>query len=421
MSFVELNRWFVPLRKDQEPILSIGVWGHKYAGWLDWKALRDLRRVVLLAEASSGKSEEFRHQKEELLREGKSAFLIRIEELADQGFESALQPSDAQAFERWRDGTDKAWFFLDSVDEARLNRKSFESALKRFARDLGRSVERAHIFISCRATDWKGEEDRALVERLLPAREAPRQQETTADPLLDPIFNKQQESETQRTGMPQAKANELLVVQLVPLAQEQFRLLAESFGVADGPAFVAAINNNRLDVFAERPGDVIDLANYWKSHGRFAALAEMTEYNIDRKLSEHDPFRPDNDTLSLTEARQSAERVAASLTLGKSFTLRAPGYDPDPSLASGALEPAQILQDVAPAVQNALLRRGIFAPSTYGRIRFHHRSTQEYLTASWFHRLLQSNCPREEIWNVLFVERYGVETLVPSMRPVLPG
>ncbi|MFN5689824.1 hypothetical protein [Bradyrhizobium sp.] len=63
-----------------------------------------------------------------------------------------------------------------------------------------------------------------------------------------------------------------------------------------------------------------------------------------------------------------------------------------------------------------MLRRGIFAPATYGRIRFHHRSTQEYLAAKWLNRLLQKGCPRTEIFQLLFAERYGVETVVPSLR-----
>jgi hypothetical protein len=75
------------------------------------------------------------------------------------------------------------------------------------------------------------------------------------------------------------------------------------------------------------------------------------------------------------------------------------------------------LKDCSDAEQIALLRRGVFAPSTYGRIRFHHRTTQEYLTAQWLDRLLGSNCPRDEIWGLIFAERYGVETLVPSLRP----
>jgi len=116
------------------------------------------------------------------------------------------------------------------------------------------------------------------------------------------------------------------------------------------------------------------------------------------------------------EATIGAVRSHA-LTLGKSFTLRAPGHDSDPSLAAGAVDAAHVLTNWTGAQRNALLRRGIFAPSTYGRIRFHHRATQEYLTAQWLDRLLRANCPREDIWDLIFTERYGVETIVPSLRP----
>jgi len=60
------------------------------------------------------------------------------------------------------------------------------------------------------------------------------------------------------------------------------------------------------------------------------------------------------------------------------------------------------------------LRRGIFAPSTYGRVRFHHRSTQEYLTACWLKRLLDNGCQHSEIFELIFAERYGVETNSPA-------
>ena len=144
----------------------------------------------------------------------------------------------------------------------------------------------------------------------------------------------------------------------------------------------------------------------------------MLEHSIARKLIERDPHRPDNEAISLEDAREGAERLAGALTFGKSFTLRAPGHDPDPSLAAGALDPAEILPDWNDARRNALLRRGIFAPATYGRIRFHHRSTQEYLTARWLDRLLHNNCPRSEVFRLLFAERYGVETIAPSLRAV---
>lgn len=416
MSFVDLSRCFVAIGKDQEPALDAGVWGLRYLGWLDWARLLENRRVVLLAEASSGKTEEFGHQQRVLSSQGKPAFFIRIEELADQGFEAALEPSSARAFEEWRGGTGEGFFFLDSVDEARLNRKSFETALKRFARELDRAGERARVFISCRVSDWRARDDRALIERILPAWEQPQEPAELGDPLLDPIFKNQQATTTRREKV-EATPNQLLVVQILPLSSDQCRSFVAALGVTDPDAFMNGIQNSGLDAFTQRPGDILDLADYWKTYGRFGSLSEMIEHAINRKLNEQDPHRPDNDVLTPTKARQGVERIAAALTLGKSSTMRAPGHDPDPSLASGALDSSLVLPEWSGRETAALLRRGIFAPSTYGRIRFHHRTTQEYLTAQWLDQLLQSNCPRDEIWNLIFAERYGVKTLVPSLRP----
>lgn len=421
MRFVELNRYFVPIAKDVEPHLEfLRFWERKAPGWLDWSELRGHRRVVLLAEASSGKSAEFRNQAEKLSAGGHTAFYLRIEELADQGFEAALDGNDAKIFKQWRNGTTDGLFFLDSVDEARLNRKSFETALKRFNRDLDQSLERARVFVSCRVTDWKGTEDRALIESLLPAWERPEDTAAKSDEysaLLDPIFKPKDRASTSWNAEPERKPNELLVVQIVPLSIEQCRILSGALGVTDLQNFIGAINQKGLDTFTERPGDVVDLADYWKSYNRFDSFATMVEHSVTQKLKEIDTHRPDNDTLTLQKAREGAERLAAALTLGKSFTLRAPAHDVDPSLSSGALDPGLILNDWTVAEREALLRRGVFAPSTYGRIRFHHRTTQEYLTAQWIHRLLESNCPRSEVWDLIFADRYGIETIVPSLRP----
>ena len=419
MAFVELHRSFIPLSKDQEARVDAGrYWGGRLFGWLDWEALRRRKRVVLLAEAYSGKSEEFRHQQELLASEGRPAFFIRIEELAEQGFEAALDSVSAEAFEAWRTSTEDGWFFLNSIDEARLNRKNFESALKRFAREAGTAIVRAHVFVSCRVTDWKGPEDRRAITRWLPSPQRPAEQ-VLASPsgdraLLDPIFEKKG---TESKKQDDEKLSELLVVQLAPLDERQYRTLAKEVGVTDVAAFVAAIGGQGLDAFTERPGDLVDLAGYWITNRRFGSLTAMVEHGIVRKLNEVDPHRHDNAVLSPEKARAGAERIASALTLGKSFTLRAPGHDPDPSLASGALDPALILPDWTDAERAGLLRRGLFAPSTYGRVRFHHRSSQEYLTAKWFDGLLRSGCPRSEVHGLVFANRYGVATVVPSLRP----
>ncbi len=422
MDFINLDRYFVPLAKDQEPSLDTGrIWGPRIGGWLGWDDLRRRRRVILLAEAASGKTEEFRHQCDALKSIGIPAFFLRIEELAEQGTETALDAESAQLFEAWLAGSSEGWFFLDSVDEARLNRKSFDTSLKRFARDIGDGRERAHVYVSCRVTDWKGAEDRATYSRYLPAWKkpivAPIAKPDDYSALLDPIFEKKRDASPAATsGENEESLNQLLVVQLIPLKADQYRTLATAAGVTDVDTFVKAIIKHGLEALTERPGDLIDLANYWKSHGNFGSFAEMLEHSIVRKLAERDPHRPDNETISPEDARDGAERLAGALTLGKSFTLRAPGHDPDPSLAAGALDPAEILPDWTEARRSALLRRGIFAPATYGRIRFHHRSTQEYLAAKWLDPLIQKGCPHTEIAQLLFAGRYGVETVVPSLR-----
>lgn len=422
MDFVDLKRCFAPIEKDQEANLDIGrIWGRRMANWLDWSDLLAHRRVVLLAEALSGKTEEFRHQTEALVAQGKAAFFVRIEDLADDGFEAALEPQASRAFEHWRDGCESipGWFFLDSVDEARLNNKSLEKALRRFARDIDRGLERAFVYVSCRVSDWKGSDDREAVERLLPVWEQPTPpaQEGDDTALLAPIFGPASETrEPRATKEPKRELDTLLVVQLVPLAAPQWRLLAEAAEVERPESFVEAIERNGLDPLADRPGDLLDLAEYWKERGHFASLAEITEHGVAHKLAERDSHRPDNTALAPEKVRAGAERLAAALTLAKSFTLRASGRDPDPLLAAGAVDPAQVLPDWTDAERNALMRRGVFAPSTYGRLRFHHRGTQEYLTARWLERMLQEGCRRDAVWDLVFAERYDIRTLVPSLH-----
>jgi hypothetical protein len=422
MDFINLDRYFAPLAKDQEPNLDIGrFWGARVSGWLGWEELRRRRRVILLAEASSGKTEEFRHQCEVLRAAGSPAFFLRIEELAEQGIEAALDGESAKLLETWLAGSGEGWFFLDSVDEARLNRKSFDGALKRFAKDIGTGLERSHVYVSCRVTDWKGAEDRSTFARYLPAWKkpviTPIEKPDDYSALLNPIFeNSSRPPRAPETEDTKDTLNELLVIQLVPLSVDQYRTLASAAGVTDIDEFVDALTKHGLTALTERPGDLLDLADYWKSHGKFGTFAEMLEHSITHKLAELDPHRPDNEAISPQDAREGAERLAGALTLGKSFTLRAPGYDPDPSLAAGALDAAGILPDWTEARRNALLRRGLFAPATYGRVRFHHRATQEYLAAKWLDRLINNTCPQTEIFQLLFSERYGVKTVVPSLR-----
>jgi hypothetical protein len=65
------------------------------------------------------------------------------------------------------------------------------------------------------------------------------------------------------------------------------------------------------------------------------------------------------------------------------------------------------------------LRRALFDPATFGRVRFHHRSVQEYLAASRLRKLLGEGMSLGALFRLLFTERHGEKVVVPSMRPVV--
>ena len=63
-------------------------------------------------------------------------------------------------------------------------------------------------------------------------------------------------------------------------------------------------------------------------------------------------------------------------------------------------------------------RRALFDPATYGCVRFHHRSVQEYLAARRLRVLHETGMSTKALFRLLFAERYGVEVVFPSMRAI---
>jgi hypothetical protein len=292
--YIELRRNFVPVAEGAEPDLMIGaLWGRRYGGWLEWRELLDHARVVLLAEAQSGKTEEFKHAAAGLRDGGHPAFYATIEQLADRRFN--LSPAERTIFDTWKAGSERAWFFLDSVDEARLNRRKFDDALRHLVVEIGNEIGRASVLVSSRVSDWKGRSDRQTILDILPI---PKPAPAATPPLagnrdaalLDPIFERK---ETEQAKHEEERKPGLLVVQLVPLTDEQRRVLAQAKGIRDVDAFMDAIERQGLDVLAERPGDILDLVQYWISHNQFGTLTAMTEAAVTTKLNEPDKYRPD--------------------------------------------------------------------------------------------------------------------------------
>ncbi|ABA88341.1 hypothetical protein Pcar_1092 [Syntrophotalea carbinolica DSM 2380] len=415
MTHIELNRKFWAVSDQEDPDPDALRYQHLWSrdSQPGWPELLKLPRVVILAEAGTGKTEEFRETAHRLHAEGKAAFFCAIEELAEIGIEEAFDVGTYSEFRAWRDTDQSGWFFLDSVDEARLvSHDRFKRALKRIARALNDVTHRAFIYISGRGSDWDAISDLSLVEEWLPV---PKEK----------IFQKENETEGDKTPVLPDKDEstdtelKISIFRLAPLTWEQIQLFACHRGVHEPARFIEAIGRADAGIFAERPRDLIDLIAFWQEFGEIASLAEMTEYNIGKKLTETNPKHDKKSPLSPDKARAGAESIAAALTLSRCNFIALP--DPkDPSIFSRhALDPKEVLVDWTSGDVESLLRRALFDEATYGRAKIHHRSVREYLTAQWLYNLLQQGKSRRCIEQLLFAERYGLNVVVPSMKPIV--
>ena len=114
---------------DDQELYSISS-SQKRTGWPE---LEGEFRCVILAEAGAGKSVDMAARARHVAKQGRAAFFIRIEDIED-GFETAFEVGCVDSFEHWLNSQEEAWFFLDSIDEARLgNPRAFERAIRRFA------------------------------------------------------------------------------------------------------------------------------------------------------------------------------------------------------------------------------------------------------------------------------------------------
>lgn len=410
-SFVDLNRTFFPIDgKTAVNADEIEAWG-RINGTLTWKELRNRQRVVVLAEASSGKTEEFRNQVALINAEQGFAFYAAIEELARTKFTMLVGHTERPRFDEWKKGAVPAWFFLDSLDEAKLNNFSLESALNELTDALGDAVDRALLVISSRGTDWDGEEDLQRILQYMPPNLPSEPEELDEDMELTSALNREN-----RTTKNEPRSDEpaVTVVAMARLSKGQRTAFLKAQKISDIAKFEFALFRQGLTPMADRPGDLALLTKYWVTHGRFGTLREMTEFSIKVRLSERDSRR-DAAYLTPNAARHGAERLAAALTLGRRLTLVAGRVE---EVEGDAVDPARVLPDWTAQERKALLRRGLFAPASYGHVRFHHRSVVEYLTAHWFERLLNGpRSPTQKIFDVLISTTFGVSTIPPSYRP----
>ncbi len=372
-----------------------------YGKPLGWPEIDARYRTVVLAAGGAGKTFELEARARYFDAQGRYSFFIRIEDI-DGGFEKAFEIGDAAAFEKWRSSSSEAWFFLDSVDEARLGHpRAFEKALRAFGAKIADAQDRAHICISSRPYSWQPRRDFALVDRLFPS--VPLKQEPTGEDV-DP------------GDKITAEGTGLKVLQLKPLDMDEIRFFAAHRSASRIEDFVTAIE--RADVMdqAGRPFDLEGLIAKWNSDGALGGRLELLRHNIATRLREIRPEREWQQPLDLERAREGARLLAAAVLLTGE-----PGiYVPDESHEKPGIDAAELLSGWGDQKEiRALLERPLFNDVLYGMVRFRHRDVRELLAAEWFDDLLKKG-HRRAVEALIFREQYGERIITPRMRPILP-
>jgi hypothetical protein len=206
------------------------------------------------------------------------------------------------------------------------------------------------------------------------------------------------------------------MVALDDLSQDQVKVFATAKGIRDAKPFLDGIE--RLDAWSSttRPQDLEDVISLWIDKGRIGTRLEIMKNSVDRRLKERDQERAEAVKLSDEQVHEGVLLVAAAATLSQTQIIGVP----DGADTAKGLSPKAVLTNWADAEIAGLLSRPIFDEAIYGSVRFHHRSAREYLMALWLARLLEKPASRRAIEALLFKNQYGIDVVVPTMRPVLP-
>lgn len=401
--WIDLGRVLVPADNPGE-VPSRNAWFYARQPHLSWDDALTQPCVVVLGEAGTGKTAELRGQADRLTGQGKAAFFLPVETLAQDGASMAID-GDHDAFERWKEGTQEGWFFLDSVDEAKLHQQTLHRAIRKLEADVRGAICRCHVIVSCRHSDWR-EEDKETLERLSP--------KLITLPTPNPA-EKERARVALHYRLPDAP---LQILQLAPLNWDQIQSYAvKKAGLSDVGPFMQALGRADLWGLAGRPLDVDWLAVYWRNHQQFGSLREMIEENIVDKLCERRQPDQFSASLPLKRAREAVERIALAMSMTGADSVALLGADTQ--TASGALNARVLLDGYDGKEISSLLRLPIFDPATLGRVRFHHRMAREYLAASCLRGLGQAEPSVQRLHELVFAEKAGRSFVRPGFEAIV--
>ncbi|MBJ6718832.1 ATP-binding protein [Bacillus sp. PR5] len=382
-------------------------------GWhkgLSWDDLLKSKRVLIISEAGAGKTYECRARQQCLWTAGEPAFYVELADLARSNLRDLLSHEEEARFDTWRIAqSDVATFFLDSVDELKLSLGSFEQALKRLAKGVAGQLGRVRVIITSRPIPV----DEQLFRQILPVPDEADEVATSEEFANIAMARRPQKSSDEQT------ARDWRNVALLPLSSAQIGQMASKEGVGDPDALLADIRQRNAEEFVRRPQDLIELCADWRQHRRVRSHRDQVSSNIAVKLKPRENGR-ENTALSPEKASEGARRLALAATLSRKLTLRhSAEADRDSDPTEAPLDPSIILHDWTQGERTTLLERSLFGFASYGRVRFHHRSVIEHLTAEHLLALRTKGMPIRSIKRILFTTTAQGEAVVkPSLRPI---
>jgi hypothetical protein len=385
-SYIELNRLFneIPTslsdEKDLSDFYSLGTRNGD-----SWESLLNKDRIMILAEAGSGKTVEIREQAKKLSAEQKCSFFIKIEDIKDN-FEDAFEFGDISQFDTWLSGQKYGYFFLDSVDEAKIsNEKDFQKALRCFSKKINNGISRAKIFITSRGSAWRPKTDLEFVNNLL---------------SLNNDDNKSESS--------------FEVYSFSDLSYEQIRIFSLEKGIENIDNFMEEIKGKEAEFFTRKPLDLLSVVEFWKKNKRIGSRSELLQNLLTIKLELIEVGR-DKCDLSLSKVLKGVQEIAAALTFGKKSKVSVP----DAKINHEILNIHQVLPDWTNDEITTLLNRAVFEPSAYGTVSFTNRLLREYLTAQWVSIKYASKGSDNELRSLFYSTTYGIEVPIQTLKPIL--
>ena len=384
------------------------------SGLLKWPDILARKRVVILAEGGSGKSTEFYERHRQLLAEGKFSFELTVKKAGERGVAGSLSTKHARRLEDWRESDQPAWFFVDSVDEAKSAGVLLSDAMEHVAEAIEGAEDRAHVIFSGRPSEWEYRKDFAALMAILSPPSTP--VEPDAIDVDEVVVDAIQRPPPAQTPSPDMA----LVCTMAPLDDGQIETFAQANDIRNLAQFLEGLKRSNLWSFARRPLDLDWLANYWLSHGKFASFEKMLEANLIERLTEANPARARDVRLDQDQAMRALERIGAALILSKTRDLEI--FDgAGGAMPRDALRLRDALSDMSQALQTDLINAAIFVPASGGLVRLQNDNdgiVRSYLAARWLRRMLSGNCPWSAARDLLFAETYGVLTVRPSMAAV---